>query len=285
MSCGLKLPEIVPEPFSTFSDSSTSDFAYNPPSSAFNSGETTEFQSIRERFGSMVKHTGYNWLVIGSILFALNPIILIMSGWIFSVADWFRVPFFDDLLELGCFGCFSYGIYSITNLEPKNINNRLKKVPLAIILYPIINFVSSIILGAILESYFDQEQIGSITIIINGITIIWFFSTFFLLYGSFKFTEWFKTFVTVMQAPYDAQTSRLNWFAIFFSITTGVTAVVWFLIQSDLDTLNSMAYDLAQLRNILLDITMILQVAAGYKIYSVLTNIRKGNMATFIDHW
>ena len=282
MSCGTRFPKIISE--SSFSPKleTPSPYTYSSPGTAYHDKSREDLKPVRVKYASLLNHSSYDWLVTGSIFFALSPIIGMIVGLFFTEADDIYGAILSNLVGLICFGLFIYGIYAIRQIEPKSINNQLTNVPAAFIIYLILNFFSSILFLNVPniqpESSFDEVR----NIVGQGmaIVVLMLISSIFLLYGSLKFTEWFEKFVTILRAPYNAHTNRLKWFGITSLLGTGLLVLAFLFLQSGMDSLSVSSVETAQafvaLATLILLANVVLQVAAGYKIYSVLKNIRKG---------
>jgi hypothetical protein len=280
MSCGVQFPKIVPEPSTQPSTYSSSPYGNSSPSTAYYGKPTSEIRPGIEQFSNLLNHPGYNRLITGSILFAVSPLILIGLGLIFPESEGIMLSLIVNIVELISFGFFIYGIYSVAQLEPRDISNQLKNVPILFIVYLGLTSLTTVafeIIPTITENS-SLVELRNFVIQSTVIFVLQMVAVFFLLYGSIKFTNWFEKFVTMLRAPFYAQTRRLIYYSITMLISRGILVVSFFLLLSGIDSLSISSMETAGIwagvAALFALISVALQVAAGYKIYTVLNNIR-----------
>ena len=251
----------------------------------FNRGESAStIQPVREKYGQIIFHSSYNTLLIGALLFGLSPLIgigVILISSLINPVENELISILGSLINPICFAIFIYGIYSVSKIEPFTLNDQLRSVSLFLALHVVAGFVTEFFLedfgvGSMetLEQARDVALQGTIIVLIQlGISIL-------LVLGAIKFTTWFEEFVTVLGAPYNAPTGRFKWFAFFTVGYWGLLAVSYLMLLRSFDSLSystvNNAFTILGIATILALVAFILQILSGYKIYSVLNNIRKG---------
>ncbi len=241
-----------------------------------------EVQPVREKFGNLIFSSNYNSLTIGALVFGLTPLLSIGITLILDIS----VQNSDDLSILTtifvsiCFGVFIYGIYAISQ-ESLPMNEQLSSVPIYLVIYVLGTFFTSLIFdNFIITETMSLDEIRNVVQQGIGIIIINMLISVFLVLGAIKFSNWFEDFVTMLGAPYNGPTNRFMWFSIFTLINWALLALTFFALLS---TINNFSYDSLNNVSIFLTIaafvilaTVVLQILSGYKIYSVLNNIRQG---------
>ncbi len=284
MGCGERFPQ---ETISRTQPAPSSSSASHPitftPSST-ERGPPLVIQTAREKYSHIIYDSNYNILVIGALAFALSPLIGIGVSFLFmflSSQESEGFLFIVSLIDPICFGIFIYGIYSISRSEPFTVNAQLRYVPVFLSVYVLTLFLT----GLLLEGFeaTTMETIDEVRdMALQGITYVFveIIIAIFLVLGALKFTPWFEEFVTMLGAPYNAPTSRFRWFAFATLGYWGLLLLSLLLLLSAIDNLSISTINNASLvlsiSTIVIFASSILQILSGYKIYSVLNNIRQG---------
>ena len=256
--------------------------SYPPISST--AGISVPVQPVREKYGHIIFHSSYNLLAIGALVFALSPLIELGITFLFSAvisSENETFSFLISLIDPICFGILIYGIYSISRSEPSSLNVQLRSVPIYLIIYIVVSFLIGILFGGLeVTSMESIEQVRNMV----GQGIIFIFIqlgiSIFLVISALKFTSWFEEFVTMLGAPYNAPTTRFKWFSFITLGNWGLVAVSFLLLLSAIENLSVATISTVELLLVIVSISffaiLILQFLSGYKIYSVLNNIRQG---------
>jgi hypothetical protein len=242
----------------------------------------TYVQPVRAKYGNIIDHSNYQHFINGSLALMVGPIISFILGIIFFTDESGLITFLGSLIQVCSYALFTFGIYTIAQLEPRTLNNQLRNVPQYLALFTILNLVSSLMVNMIPEITPDISITEASSIAFYGmiISLIPTGSACIFLIGANIFTKWFEQFVIVLGAPYNAPTNRIRWFAICQLIGSAITTLTFLMLQSGLNTRSVAMIETAivvlALGALFLFAAALLQIFGGYKIYSVLTNIRKG---------
>jgi hypothetical protein len=254
--------------------------AYRPSSPS----STPDFQPAHVKYAQLISHPYYQRMVTGCLVFALGPVIAFGLGFIFDPED-ILGTLLTVLIDFICYGFFIYGIYLFSQLEPRSLNDQISSVPLYFMVYAVGGLVTSILFSLVPAITLDMtlNELKSIAVQILGVLVLEGATGIFLLIGALKFTNWFKELVFMFQAPYNAHTNRIKWFAICMLIGMGMLMVSYLMLITAIDTLSEATVDTAMtvigLAALVLLAAMILQVAGGYKVYSFLNNVRNARYA------
>jgi hypothetical protein len=284
MSCGKPFPE-KPVEMPLVPRTSTTAYSQNYTPTITPTETKPQVLPVREEFGHIVLDTRYYRFVISSLLFALSPILTFLG----NIFLQFMNPqgsdnliFTTALLDLVFFGIFIYGIHSISQLEPSSLSSQLKEVPVFFSVYAIVNFLLTVLFESMREitSSITLDELRNIVLQGIGISFVYVIVAVLLLLGALKITNWFEELVILLRAPYNAPTSRLKWYAVSMLIYRGFLLLAFILLLSAIDNVSISTVNnvnlLLSLATITAFVALILQVISGYKMYSVLNNIRQG---------
>jgi hypothetical protein len=282
MGCGERFPKEAPS--STVQTPTSTSSSYQPTyTPGIPEREPTQvIQHVREKYGNLIFSSNYNALAIGALVFGLTPLISIGVNLLLGlfVQDSDSLSILLSLFGSLCFGFFIYGIYAISQ-ESLPMNEQLKSIPLFLTIY----VIGTIITGLLFDNFvitetMSLEQVRDVVQQGMGVIIINVLISLFLLLGAIKFTSWFEEFVTMLGAPYNGPTNRFRWFGILTLVYWVLLAITFFMLLSAIenlsyDSINNASMFLTAAAFVILT-TVILQIIGGYKIYSVLNNIRQG---------
>ena len=241
-------------------------------------------QPIREKYGNLIDHSSYQHFINGSLALTLGPIISVAIGLFLGIftSDESILSFLGNLVDPIAYLIFIFGIYSIAQLEPRSLNDQLKNVSVYLTLFAILNYFSGLLFGMVPTIAPDVSIEELRTIVVQGlvITLVQTGSAVVFVIGANSFTKWFEQLVMLLEAPPNAPTNRIRWLAICQVIGSASMTMAFLMLINALDNLSISTVESATLvigvGAIFTLAAIVLQVAGGYKIYSVLNNIRKG---------
>jgi hypothetical protein len=252
-----------------------------PPSTSY--GRPSPYvQPARVQYMNLIISPGYQYLINGSRAFAFGPIVSFVIG-IVLVGDQSGLSsILGQLVNLIALALFAFGIYSISQLEPRTLNNRIKYVPILIILYAGLGFIISVLSESILTLPDDVSIEGLRSFTYQGIWIAVLLtgSAVIFLIGAHSFTQWYEEFITLLRAPHNITTNRIRWCALCQVIGSLLLLTTYLMFLSALDTLSLSTLGNAELvlalAAIVLFLAILFQVAGGYKVSTELNNIKMG---------
>ncbi|MFX0171584.1 MAG: hypothetical protein ACFE9L_06670 [Candidatus Hodarchaeota archaeon] len=253
----------------------------NPPISPYGQ-PLTYVQPVHAKYGNIIDHSKYQHFINGSLALTIGPVISFFLGIIFYTDESGLITFLSSLIDFSCFALFTFGIYSIAQLEPRTLNDQLRNVPKYLALFTVLNFISGFLFNIMPTITTDMSIEEASSIVFQGMTITLMLtgSAFVFLIGANTFTKWFEQFVVVLGAPYNAPTIRIKWLAVCHLIGSALLTLAFLMILIALESLSVSMFGtitiVITLGTIILLAAVLLQIFGGYKIYSVLTNIRKG---------
>ncbi|UCE13269.1 MAG: hypothetical protein JSV04_13920 [Candidatus Heimdallarchaeota archaeon] len=248
-------------------------------------------QPVREQYGHIVNKAEYQNFINGNLALAIGPIISFGVGIFFFAEDNVFLSLLGLIIDFISYALFIYGIYSIRQLEPRSLNDQLKDVPTYMAIFAVLSLIAGI-LFEFTPSITTSSSIEEVrSMVIQGliVTLILAVSAIALLIGANSFTKWFEEVVAMLGAPYNAHTNLIRWLAICLLIGTSLLTLSYLLLLIALTTSSESTVDLAmiavELGTLILLAAVVLQITGGFKIYSVLKNIRIGKYdGTYYQH-
>ncbi|PWI49097.1 hypothetical protein CEE45_02840 [Candidatus Heimdallarchaeota archaeon B3_Heim] len=284
--CGLENPDTglfcmgCGEPFTQEKVRITSPSAPSPVYQPISPSSTPAYQPARGNFPQLIFHANYQRLLTGSLFFALGTVFSFSVGIFIPPEDSLSAQI-ASLISLVCFAIFIYSIYSFSQLEPRSLNDKLSRVPLFFGIYMLADFISSIFFSLQPQTIdLSLPEGREFLFQASGIILIEVVSGIFLFIGALKFTSWFRDLVLMLNAPDKDSTNRIKWFATCTLIGKGLLLIFYIILitasSTQLDSTAENAITFFSLAAFILLAASVLQVAGGYKVYSVLNNIRRG---------
>lgn len=215
----------------------------------------------------------FQYFKIGSLFFALSPIVTILVRMIIIDLDLITtISFIIDSIALLV---FAFGLFSFSRIVSDNLtkDSRISAIFIGLyaVLYLLLNIYPLNLPTINIEEPTIQELQAFASAYIVPVTIS-FLITFLLLEGTISFNRMFKGLTSENNLP---NTTQIKWFGITLTVANGLyfvgTLILFLSAENYL-----ISFSLFSFSSLLLFAATILQFLAGYNVFKILKNLEFG---------
>jgi hypothetical protein len=273
ISCGTEFLQDHTSPDSTES-STLIDQKESPPTGYSPTITTQPAFYVSQEVKEIRLSSGVNTFSMASLIFALIPLLLIVVSFIVP-DDSFNFIF--TILGLLAMPVFTFGLYSFVKEITGDFKDQGNTIVRFLTLYIFLDSAYMVGMYFFIPSLPENPATTILEIYITSVLIsiiLGFIPTALFLFTAIKFNDWFNQVVSFLRIV--TSTSRFKWIGFLNTLEYGIQAL-WLLIAIAVigevlpEEINSLIIPLFYARIFLPLVVVIMQILAGIKIYSILT--------------